>query len=38
MKHWCGCITEKKHGIIYITACKEHLDNNKYGWIAIQHK
>ena len=39
MKHKCGCITEKdEKGIVRIQACKGHLLNKKWIWVALQHE
>jgi hypothetical protein len=38
MKHDCGCVTEKKSGIILVKPCKIHGQNQKWVWVALQHK
>lgn len=38
-EHWCGCITFKKKGVVYFKKmCDRHKKNNKYVWVANNHK
>ena len=38
VKHWCGCITDTKKGIVFfVYMCDLHRLNNSFTWIANQH-
>lgn len=38
MKHPCGCVTEKKGKGVIIYPCRVHRQNEKWIWVALQHK